>query len=171
VSEEIPAVQDQLREGFEGLGSILERMADEMAGAREMAERDLKNERQESALELRRLLARDPRPVKMSGAKLVCAIPGLAQRFKPIPDEFWIVDGDETEVSCPCGESPRMAMGGMIVCKCERAFVRTRNRVMVANSPDGAGDRVGALDEREQDASARAESVASGLGEGTAEGR
>lgn len=94
---------------------------------------------QKEAFDLHRAMARDPRPRRLTAAMMICSVPGMPQLFTPIPPEFWGVDGEEAEICCPCGATPRVAQGGLIGCECERYFIWTRNEVMVANGPGGIG--------------------------------
>jgi hypothetical protein len=87
---------------------------------------------------LDRLLRRQPR--KVSVFTLLRAIPGLHGRFSDIPESFWALDVNdagysEAVVACPCGRSPRVELGTVRQCPCERFFAFLGARVMVANSP------------------------------------
>lgn len=68
----------------------------------------------------------------------------LAQFKKRVPDEFVSLDRDEdTEemlavVACPCGGTPKVPVGGIRGCDCERVFVYTGQIVLVAKG-DGQG--------------------------------
>ena len=68
---------------------------------------------------------------KFTGATWMKIIPPSVNRFllrngaKSIPGEFWQVDEEEAVVACPCGEEPRVALGGTHFCTgedCNRVF-------------------------------------------------
>lgn len=66
--------------------------------------------------------------------------PACAVQFDQIPGEFWTQDlGDdgytEAVIACPCGMQPRVEIGCMEICACERAFLYAGTAVLVANSP------------------------------------
>lgn len=59
-----------------------------------------------------------------------------------IPAEYWSLSVDEEDfsvavVSCPCGESPEVNAGGLVMCACERGFFFTSEEVFVVNSQKG----------------------------------
>jgi len=68
------------------------------------------------------------------------AMPWLLRYFdRKVPDgaTFKDTDGDVEviEVACPCGETPRVPIGSIEECKCERFYFATPLRVLCANSP------------------------------------
>jgi hypothetical protein len=85
------------------------------------------------------LLRRAPRHTNFSH---VTNLPALVAPFQiVVPGNFWAHTGpDEVEVSCPCGEIPRMSSGVPLVCggpDCPRAYLYTGKDVLVAFSPRG----------------------------------
>jgi hypothetical protein len=85
-----------------------------------------------------RLGRRQPR--KLSVFTFLRAIPGLAVQFRDIPEDFWALDVNdegysEAAISCPCGATPRVELGTLQECSCERFFLFVGTKVMVANSP------------------------------------
>lgn len=85
-----------------------------------------------------RLLRRQPRQVSIF--TLLRGIPGLHGRFSEIPEAFWALDVNadgfsEAVVACPCGQEPRVELGTVRQCACDRFFAFLGTVVMVANSP------------------------------------
>lgn len=67
------------------------------------------------------------------------AVPGfLAQFDREVPHAFVTqVDDGVYGVACPCGQDPRVPVGDVVECRCERFFLATGATVLVANSPAG----------------------------------
>lgn len=57
-----------------------------------------------------------------------------------IPGEFWMREGEEAVITCPCGEEPRVALGSIRPCAggkaCKRAFFFTGKDVRSAALSD-----------------------------------
>lgn len=63
-----------------------------------------------------------------------------ASAMTAIPGEFWNTDMNdegftEAVISCPCKETPRVEVGRMLSCACDRTFFYTGTDVYVGNSP------------------------------------
>lgn len=89
-----------------------------------------------------------PTPRRFSMAKLMMAIPELADQFrKRVPPDFVNEDVEVgthlAQVDCPCGEKPIVELGTARGCACDRHFyyagapgVRGRRAVFVGRFPD-----------------------------------
>lgn len=82
-------------------------------------------------------------PTRVNWLMLMHAIPGMiGEAFKvTVPDSYISLDVEEdgTEVvvvACPCGFTPRVPIARVAECECERFYLATGNRVLVANSPE-----------------------------------
>lgn len=63
-----------------------------------------------------------------------------AEAMTAIPAEFWSTDANdegytEAVIACPCRATPRVEVGRMSECTCERYFFFTGTDVYVGNSP------------------------------------
>lgn len=81
-------------------------------------------------------------PRRLVAARFFEAVPGLMRQFGPIPPEFWTqdVNGDgytEAVVACPCREEPRVEVGCLERCECERFYWYDGRQVSVGNGPKG----------------------------------
>jgi hypothetical protein len=79
---------------------------------------------------------------KMGLPLILEAAPSLAEHFAQVPEDFWALDVDDghsvVEVSCPCGDAHRIAVGHVFEAPCERFFFSLPDSLLVANSPAAA---------------------------------
>lgn len=86
-----------------------------------------------------------PQPHRLNAISFTEAIPGWLARYdKRVPDEFFSLDRDDDEqvavIACPCGDTPRVPVGGVRGCDgCDRSFVFTGRDVLVARKGDVEG--------------------------------
>jgi hypothetical protein len=73
-------------------------------------------------------------PHRVSWMTLGRAIPGLLERFRPIPADYYEDLDDRALVHCPCGEEVSVRTGESEQCQCERIYLFA-GRAHVANSP------------------------------------
>jgi hypothetical protein len=63
----------------------------------------------------------------MRAGLLLTAIPGLAQRFKPVPQGYMRhLGGNQAMVACVCGRRPILDRGELVHCEKARSWVPTR---------------------------------------------
>jgi hypothetical protein len=67
-------------------------------------------------------------------------IHGFMDQWTQIPGDYWaqMLNDDgytAAEVACPCGEAPKVEVGGSLSCECGRIFWFAFTDVWVANSP------------------------------------
>lgn len=83
-------------------------------------------------------------PTRFNLVSLNRAVPGLIDQFsKVVPDWFTkpcterTNDGRAmTEIKCPCGESPRVVVGAMKLCTCQRHYAHLGSRILVTGGPN-----------------------------------
>lgn len=122
--------------------SSLQKVSNTLASLRDLFEREHSRRdretdelRSEGATALRRRLAQDPRPKRLSAPTILAAVPHAPQQFRAIPTNFWAVDQGRAEIACPCGETPMPGLGELHGCPCGRFYIYTGTSVMVANGP------------------------------------
>lgn len=86
------------------------------------------------------LLGRQVPRLAFNFATLMRSIPGWADQWRRIPDEFWAESVTDERysiatVACPCGHEPAIEAGQMSDCECGRYYFFTGSGVLVANSP------------------------------------
>lgn len=75
-------------------------------------------------------------PQRLGFMAFARGVHGYAAQFdREVPGSFFVQVADGVmEVSCPCGETPRLRWLAPVVCGCQRTFVSTGSRVLVARS-------------------------------------
>lgn len=84
-------------------------------------------------------------PRRMDAFLFAKAIPGLIDQFnREVPPAFFTqIDAETVEVACPCKATPQVALNRIGGCdSCERFFIYTGARVLVACSPAGEAQPV-----------------------------
>lgn len=92
--------------------------------------RALYAERERNRLVLPRLEREEPHRFRAS--TMLLSIPGVWERFKPVPDEFYKREGATAVIECPCGwaadddptrRQQRIEFGELVECPgCERFY-------------------------------------------------
>jgi hypothetical protein len=76
--------------------------------------------------EFERALSRTHDPRRLDLGMMCRAVPGLAAQIvensKPVPGEFWQLDGDEAIIACPCKLDACVAAQELQTCECGRMF-------------------------------------------------
>lgn len=124
----------------EELTEVLQRLGDVAESLHRVGEAMERRERLEGsggeALERLARANRGKGPRRLTVGLAAGAIPGLAEIFSPVPNEFWaLVEQDLGQVSCPCGEGPVIERGQLVSCECQRFYVLANDEMLVANSP------------------------------------
>lgn len=81
-------------------------------------------------------------PKRLGAVEGFRAVPWLLHYFdKEVPGSFWMLDGDEAVISCPCGHTPYVPFNVLVECDgpdCGRCFFFDGNRVRVARNAEGS---------------------------------
>ena len=95
---------------------------------------------------------------RLGAATLILSVPGAAQQFRTVPEDYWSWHYDpknpgykranfKMRVECPCGNRPVLAKGEFSECRakaanpgrCDRRFLALRESVLVYGGPKQHG--------------------------------
>lgn len=65
------------------------------------------------------------------------AVPGLAQHFKRVPDQYVTSLEGDVQIACLCGAETSVRPGEMVRCECPRLFVGLHGSALSYRPPEG----------------------------------
>jgi hypothetical protein len=69
----------------------------------------------------------------LRSSSLLGAVPGLAEQFKPVPEDYFGWGEDRARITCPCGAaSHTVRPARMLGCPCGRVYLLTKSGLRCA---------------------------------------